>query len=191
MQVQIQGAQEVKTFLSKLPKRLFDESKLIFQKTAFNIENKTKENATNILSVRTGNLKRSINSKVFGTKISDLNMSIFTAGIVGGAQVVYAPIQEFGGTIRAKNAYKNVPGGPYLNIPAPANKTAAGVQRMGAQEVFNQGGYVAGKVVYLNGEPMFWLVKSVTIPARLGMLKAAEDEIPTMLSEFKNMDMEG
>lgn len=190
IKIKIEGFEEVKTFLSELPESFFDKSKLIFQKSKFRIENKIKKNATNILSVRTGNLKRSIGSEVGGKTLSELNMSIYAAGKIGGQTVVYAPIQELGGVIKAKNAYKNVPGGPYLNIPATANKTAAGVQRMSAKQVFANGGFVAGKAVYLNGEPMFYLVKSVTIKPRLGMVDAATDDIPTMLAAFNDMDLE-
>jgi len=191
MSVKMEGSKEVKTFLSGLPEHLFGESKIIFQKSAFSITNKIKTNATNILKVRTGHLKRSIGSKVSGTKLSTLNMSIYAAGKVGAANVVYAPIHEFGGTIRAKNAYRNVPGGPYLNIPAPDNKTPAGVMRMSARQVFAQGGHIGGKVVWLGDKPMFFLVKSVKIKARLGMVDAANEEIPTMLTAFKNMPLEG
>lgn len=190
-QTEIKGSKEVKTFLSGLPTKLYDNTKEIFQKSAFNIENKTKDNATNTLNVRTGNLRRAISSEVFGTTLGALGFSVFTAAKVGGSEVVYAPIQEKGGTVVAKNAYKKVPGGPYLNIPAPANKTAAGVMRMGAREVFAKGGYIAGRVVYLDGKPMFFLVKSVTIPARLGMEEAANAEIPTLLSNLRLMKMEG
>jgi hypothetical protein len=57
---------------------------------------------------------------------------------------------------------------------------------MKAREVFNAGGFIAKKTVFnAAGEPMFWLVKSVRIPARLGMLEAAEDEIPTILSDLQ------
>lgn len=197
MQIKIEEFDEVRTFLSNLPEDLFKKSKLIFRKTAFSIENKTKKNATDILKVRTGNLKRSIGSEVGGNSLSELNLSVYAAGKIGGQTVVYAPIQELGGVIKAKNAYKNVPGGPYLNIPGLANKTAAGVQRMSAKQVFANGGFINGRTVMRGGDDnarafdvMFYLVKSVTIKPRLGMVDAATDEIPTMLAAFNNMDLE-
>lgn len=190
MKVEMKNADEVKTFLSRMPRKMFDETKEVFQKNAFDIEGEIKSNATTKLKVRTGNLRRSFGSEVTGNKLANLGLSIYAAGRVGGDTVVYAPVHEFGATIKAKNAYRNVPGGPYLNIPAPANKTPAGVQRMSARMVFNQGGYIAGKVVYQNGRPMFYLVKSVTIPARLGMFEAVESGIPTILSDLQNIDLE-
>lgn len=189
MQVEMKD-KEVQTFLSKMSSNMFDDAKDIFQQNAFNIENKIKSNATTNLNVRSGTLRRSFGSEVSGEKLANLSLSIYAAGRVGGETVVYAPVHEFGATIKAKNAYKNVPGGPYLNIPAPANKTPAGVQRMSAKMVFSRGGYIAGKVVYLNGQPMFYLVKKVTIPPRLGMIEAVESEIPTILSDLQNMSME-
>jgi hypothetical protein len=85
-----------------------------------------------------------------------------------------------------------VPGGPYLNIPTSANKTASGVTRLQAREVFNRGGYITqtkGGVwgVFLLGQMMFSLKKQVKIPARLGMIDAAEDEVPTLLNKLRNV----
>ena len=102
---------------------------------------------------------------------------------------MYAPTHEFGATIKAKNAYKGVPGGPYLNIPTRNNKTPAGVTMLQAREVFNQGGYIAkfksGRYgVMMDGQLMFSLHKEVEIPKRLKMIETAEGEIPTMLSRI-------
>lgn len=73
----------------------------------------------------------------------------------------YAPTHETGGTIRAKRAYMNLPGGPYLK----ANQTASGVMHRSARDVFSSGGYIvklksAGKArfaVIESGKAMFWL----------------------------------
>ncbi|RLI66163.1 MAG: hypothetical protein DRO88_02535 [Promethearchaeia archaeon] len=178
---------EVETYLSKLPNQMFNRTKSAFLTALTNADRKTKQNATNRLKVRTGNLKRSIKFLLAGNEIKTLKGSLFTVGRLGGQSIVYAPIHEYGGTIRAKNAYKKVPGGPYLNIPTQENKTPAGVQRMTARMVFSQGGYIAGKGVYLNGKRMFSLVKKVKIPARLGMHDAAKGEIKTLLNELQNL----
>ena len=81
-----------------------------------------------------------------------------------------------------------------MNIPSDANKTNVGVQRMSARSVFEQGGYIvplksptARYAVFLDDVPMFWLVKSVTIPPRLEMHKSTEDEIPTLLSNLSSI----
>ena len=51
-------------------------------------------------------------------------VSKFTYAVGERAVVVtnlakYAAIQNFGGTVNAKNAFKGIPGGPYLSIPLP------------------------------------------------------------------------
>jgi len=106
--------------------------------------------------------------------------------------LVYTLTQEYGATIKAKKAYRNVPGGPYLNIPTKANKTAAGVTRLTARMVFDRGGYIqrtASKKwgVFLKNQMMFALVKQVDIPPRLGMREAAADEVPTILYKLQQM----
>jgi len=105
--------------------------------------------------------------------------------------VVYAPIHEYGGVIKAARAYRKVPGGPYLNIPASANKTKAGVMRYTAKDVFQMGGYIRriGRRwgVMLGKQLMFTLHKEVTIPARLGFRDAVDAEIPTLLSELNRL----
>jgi len=192
LNVEVKNLAEVKKYLKQLPERTFKDAKKVFAKAVFSADKKIKDNATTKLKVRTGALRRSIVSVVSGSDLSTLQASVGSASKVGGVELVYAPLHEFGDTIRAKKAYKRVPGGPYLNIPTSANKTSAGVTRLQAREVFNQGGRV-GKTkkgnygVLLNGQMMFILKKQVVIPARIGMIKAAEDEIPTILSGLVNL----
>jgi hypothetical protein len=71
---------------------------------------------TKQLTARTGRLRRSLNHVVTGSSVSDLKLSITSAG------VSYARVQEFGGVIRPKN-------GRFLAIPTEANKTSAGVAK--------------------------------------------------------------
>jgi phage gpG-like protein len=192
MEVRINNLDSVTRSLNRTAGMWFDAAKVAFQKATLNASNKTKDNATGALKVRSGHLRQSINQEVTGTNIQTLKASVFSASVVGGAPVVYAPIHEFGGTIQAIDKYLGVPGGPYLNIPTTANKTAAGVTRLQAREVFNQGGYIvrmrSGKYgVFSNGELMFTLVNRVEIPARLGMRDAADEQIPTLLSELADL----
>ena len=131
-------------------------------------------------------------TSVTGTKLSSLRASIYSAANVGGIPVAYAPIHEYGGTIKAIDKYTGVPGGPYLNIPTGSNKTAAGVMKMSAKMVFDDGGYIqkskAGNWgVFLGSQMMFVLKKQVKIPARLGMADAAESQIPTILSSLQEL----
>jgi len=191
LSVDVTNLQEVVDFLNAMPVETFGQAKTVFRQAVIRTDKQIKDNATNILKVRTGNLKRSFMFDVAGTNVHNLRARVYSASVVGGKPVIYAPLHEgkpdgSDTTIRAIDKYMGVPGGPYLNIPAPANKTPSGVTRMKAREVFNAGGFIAKKTVFnAAGEPMFWLVKSVRIPARLGMLEAAEDEIPTILSDLQ------
>lgn len=192
LRVDIKNLGEVKQYLDRLPERAFDDAKKIFAEAVFNADKTIKKNATEKLKVRTGALRRSIVSSVSGSNLGTLQATVGSSSKVGGVELVYAPLHEFGGTVRAKNAYKRVPGGPYLNIPLSANKTAAGVTRLQAREVFNQGGSIVktksgGYGVLLNGQMMFTLKKQVVIPARLGMIEASEDEVPTILNRLVNL----
>ena len=182
-EVEVKGARELVGYLKELPDGLYDGAKLAYQDSIRRVHRDVSGNIkTGPLHSRTGLLGKSLRTSTTGTKIGDLRSSAFS-------DMIYAPIHEYGGTIKAKNAYKNVPGGPYLNIPLSANLTAAGVMRQGAREVFNAGGKLfrsrrGNWLISLNGQLMFVLKKSVTIPARLGMSDAAEDEIPTLLGNI-------
>lgn len=153
----------------------------------YNIRNKMVQRTKNgPIYSRTGELSRSFHSKSYGN-LSDIDS-------IGGkvwTNSPYAAIHEFGGTIEAKRAYANLPGGPFLNIPSDDNKTPAGVMRMNAREVFNAGAHIqringpkAKYMVLLNDKPMFWLVKSVTIKPKLEFKSTAEAEVPTLLSSI-------
>jgi len=171
---------EVVDYLKSIPADTFEVSKKEIARALFDADKDIKTNTA--LKKRTGNLFKSIKTKVTGTNLGNLHASISTNSI-------YAPVHEYGDTIRAIDKYRNVPGGPYLNIPTDSNKTPAGVTRLQAREVFNQGGNIAkfrsGKYgVMLNGEVMFTLHKQVTIKKRLHMVESAEDQIPTMLSRI-------
>jgi len=199
MEVRVNNLENITRALNRTAGMWFDSAKAAFQKATLNAANKTKDNATSALKVRSGHLRQSINQEVTGTNIQTLKASVFSASTAGGAPVVYAKVHELGAgdsgempPIRAIDKYLGVPGGPYLNIPARANKTAAGVTRLQAREVFSQGGYIvrmrSGKYgVMLDGRLMFTLVKNVEIPARLGMREAAEEQIPTLLSDLADL----
>lgn len=180
--VTIENQKAIRDYLDNLPEDTFTKAKAGFQVLALAADTQVKKNTTTKLKRRSGALARSIRTGVKGTNLANLTGSIYALHKFGSATVVYAPIHEYGGTIKAKNAYHSVEGGPFLNIPTDENKTAAGVQRLTARMVFQHGGYIAGKGVYLDGVKMFSLVKAVKIPARLGMRDAVDDNIPTLLS---------
>ncbi|HKJ77746.1 MAG TPA: hypothetical protein VKA64_11140, partial [Gammaproteobacteria bacterium] len=152
------------------------------------------------LKRRTGQLARSIKTRMEGNRLGNLRGVVYTDPSVAP----YAGVQETGATIRAKDAYAYLPGGPYLAIPTDENKTPAGVTRRTPREVHQNGGFVAPitapKANYavfqedwlpdshtVDLTPMFWLVRQVTIPPRLGMRETTEEEIPTLLSDLSGM----
>ena len=193
-QVDEVSKRELNEYLRTFSERQFPEVKTAFQKHAMEAHATVQDNARSKLHHRTGTLARSIKFNVSGANIDSLEASIYTAANVGGAEVVYAPIHEYGGTISAKRAYRKVPGGPYLNIPLPKNLTAAGVQRMTPKMVFDRGGTLIpknsgfGYNVLLPGVGlMFTLVKKVTIPPRLGMRDAVEEQIPLLIESLRQV----
>ena len=191
VQVEVRGADELRQYLRDVPPALFEAARKAYADTAQTAANRVKERirdgAGDSLRSRTGQLRRSINYSVDGSDIGSLRASVYSAKQFAS----YAPTHEFGATIRAKQAYAGLEGGPYLHFPVGANLTAAGVQRMTGAEVFARGAYVARNRnaafpyrVVLAGETMFLLTKQVTIPPRLKMRETVEDEIPTLLSEL-------
>jgi phage gpG-like protein len=184
--VRLEGGDEVQAWLNKLPERMFDSAKVAIGTAVFNTQAEvTKRLQGNPMQSRTGALARSILPEVKGEKLDNLVGRIYSTSI-------YAPIHEFGGPIKPIDKYLGVPGGPYLNIPMPANLTPAGVMRMNAKQVFDLGGYVAktrtGKYgVFLKDQMMFILSKGVTIKPQLGMIKAAEGQIPVLLTRLNDL----
>ena len=193
MEVIVKNLAEIELYFNQLPEETFEDAKGVFQRAVIRAHRKTQQILKWRLNRRTGMLARSMQMSVTGKKLNTLKASNYSLSAVGAAQVPYAPIQEFGGTITAKRAYRKVPGGPYLNIPVGNNLTPAGVMRYSAKEVFSRKGahirkFKSGKYgVFLKNDLMFVLVKRVHIPARLGMIKANEDQVPTILSELQNL----
>ncbi len=187
--VQIIGLKEVTEYFKKLPETMYMQTRDVFVDATLAAQGKTQSNLNTRMKKRTGALSRSIQTDVSGKDLDNLRASVFSAQTVGGQEIKYAPVHEFGANIRALDKYMGVPGGPYLNIPTEANKTASGVMRLPASQVFAQGGYVRsigrGRFgVFLGENMMFSLHKSVSIPPRMGMTDAATDEIPTILSKL-------
>ena len=184
--IRTENLEKVQRYVKALPEDAFEDAKGAFQTAALEAANQVK--AMPDLHVRSGALRRSIEQEVSGSTLNDLFASIYSAKGSGTDEVIYAPIHEFGGTIRPIDKYLWVKGGPYLNIPTEANKTAAGVTRYKARELFNMGAVVAGKAVIVGDQIMMTLVKGpVRIPPRLGMRDAAEDQIPTLLSTLQDL----
>ncbi len=184
--VKTEGVEAVTKLVSSLPFWCYKGARAALADYVKAVDTSIKLQTSGVdLNVRTGNLRRSFNFDVYGDFLS-------TLGAVNYNTAKYAPIHQFGGTIWAKNAYKGVPGGPYLNIPVGANLTPSGVQRFSAAQVFADGGHIvkttaswkAPYVVMLRGQNMFALVKYVEIPKRLEFIETAEKGIPTLLTDL-------
>lgn len=193
IQVEIKNLREIEEYLDQLPEEAFDDAKRTFAKYILKAQTIVERNTKWRLKKRTGSLSRSIGTQVKGTSLKTLDASIFSRFNVGAAEVVYAPIHEFGGTINAIRAYARVPGGPYLNIPTKANQTPAGVTRLQPREVFFAGlGHIrrtkSGKWgVFIANTMMFVLVKRVHIPPRLGMRTAVDRQVSPLLRELAEL----
>jgi|GEM_PF-663034 len=206
--IEVHGVAEVQSLINRIPAELFDEARDAFADAVLKAQEKTSRNLQGgPLFTRTGLLASSINAAVSDRRgtLKTLKASVFSSFMVGSQEVPYAKIHEVGGTITAKNKYLKVPGGPYLNIPLPPNKTPAGVMRMTPAMVFRYGGFIikSRKQNYIvmmpenrasrtvKSIPMFVLKKSVNIKPRLGMRKAAEDQIPTLLGRLRALQFSG
>jgi hypothetical protein len=194
--ITIVGDDEVQNLLKNLPSFYARETKMLLGKAVLKTQSDILDNfshgssglSSNKLNSRTGNLARSIKTSVKGVELNELSANVYTDSI-------YAPLQEKGGDVKAKNKYARVPGGPYLNIPTNFNKTAAGVMRLSSREVFGMGGYIAKSktgnwfVFALDGKPMFILKRSVTVPARLGMIDAGIESAKTLLDDLNKLNL--
>jgi len=175
-------------YLQALPNKAFKATKQAFGKAAINVDSEVKSNFGRTLKSRTGLLRKSLRISTAGTQLNNVS-----SRVEAGRGLRYALLQEYGGTVRAKHAYRGVPGGPYLNIPIGENLTAAGVMRFNAKDVFNAGGHLIKSrkgnwlVMSAAGAPMFVLVKQVIIKPALGLNKAKENEIPVLLGRLRGL----
>ena len=186
---------EVRTLLQKLPDHLYDQARKVIGSAARNTQAKVTKRFNGpkhtSLQNRTGQLVRSIRTSVTGNDLNTLKSAVFTRS-------VYAPVHEFGATIKAKNKFNWLPDGPYLAIPSQNQKTAAGVPRLTVTEAFETLDtriyrLTGGKAQFgifdsIAGIPLFWLVKEVKVKERLRMVKTAQDEVPTLL---QRLDLNG
>jgi phage gpG-like protein len=165
-----------------------------FQQLGAKMEGDLKDNIRGvILKVRSSRLLNSIGSR------AEVDGDQITATIGSGARrdeppVPYASIHETGGTIRPKK-------GMYLTIPSEAARTKGGDTKAGYTATNlrlglipgYKGSVIIGKTIYgiLEGRKnklraMFFLVKSVDIPARRYLsktLEAREKQIPNLVVE--------
>lgn len=194
--IKVTGIEEVQELLRDIPEALFIDTKKSLAKTVLSIQSKVvlgfNGDPSLSLQTRTGNLQRSIKTENRGDDLASLRSSVFTRSI-------YAPIHEVGGTIKAKNAFRSLPGGPFLAVPSDNNKTAAGVTRFSPRDSFMIGASIRKlrnprKAQYMIIDqdlgPLFWLVPEVIIKARLGMQDETDKAIPDLVKELDNILLE-
>ncbi len=136
---------------------------------------------------RSGRLRNSFRSRIRGTKLRNVALSLFsTAGVVAWVQEFGTKGKEPGSpiaTIRPK-------GDGWLTIPLPGALTAGGRLRKGAREArdFKNTFFVRGKkgglvLMQASGRfqdkitPIFRLVKKVDLRARLGMRETFDKQV--------------
>lgn len=131
--------------LKATPRQITAIVKTVMQRGMLLAERIAKDLARTRLRVRTGFLIKAIRARVESD--TDAVYGLLGIATTSDRVLVYAAVQELGsnGPIRAKNAYRNVPGGPYLNIPLDAALTPAGVTRFSAREA--ESVYPGGTVI--------------------------------------------
>lgn len=150
----------------------------------------------NSLSVRSGNLRRSIKTE------TGINGNTVTLEGYVRNTAPYARIHEFGGTVRPKRA-------KMLAIPLIRNtKTALGPRNYPGRlfvvrgkrhvflaESFGKGRQGAGGGTVFDQRPVFMLVPSVYIPPRLNFIRefkiTAGQAIEQLQSVFRQINMKG
>jgi len=184
MRLYVSGISSVIRVLTETPETTYRRSRVAFNRAVVKAHREVGRNFRGALKSRTGQLRRSISFEVTGDSLATLSGNI-------SSNSIYAPIHEYGGTIKAKDKYTGLDGKPYLNIPLDANKTAAGVMRLSAYQVFEGGGFIIkskrGKWLVMSGEgvPMFVLIEQVHITARLGMRDAMANATDELIKELR------
>jgi len=127
--------------------------------------------------IRSGRLRASIRGRV------EMGLAGGGLGIVG-SNVIYARIQELGGTVKARNVQ-------FLTIPVGAAKTPAGVTRREARSFPNtfviQGRSGSLVIMQRHGRgarPLFVLKRSVRLEPRPYLAPALERNRPAIRQRF-------
>jgi len=166
---------------SRLETLAFDEIARTLTILLFDLERHIKEVTypRSGLHIRSGDLQRSIRAQ----PVERTARSV-VGRVIAGQGLAYARIQEYGGTITAKNT-------EFLAIPLDAAKTDAGVARFAPRQAEGEGykTFVAKSIIFGRrpGEdavPLFLLRRSVKIPARPYMRPAMKDFQPRILRDI-------
>lgn len=139
----------------------------------------TKHKVRRRIKSKSGNLERSIKTKIRGRKLSNLKQSVYSTSH-------YAKIHEEGGEIEAKRAFRNLPGGPYLAFNVKGNRDTL-------RSAFQNGAYTAkvkkagsnAKYVVINNDKVSHiLMKKVIIKPTLKIEETALGEVPTFVNRL-------
>lgn len=151
------------------------------------LESDAKGNATESPRSRTGNLRRSIAGSVDDTP-RGLAVQLRAGGRHGGADVIYARLQELGGKIRPVRR-------KWLAIPTDEVKTPAGVARYPSPRNYpgklffrQKRADLAMLMELVDGKPVtrWWLRKETNIRPKLYLKRAVDKnapKVPTLLAD--------
>lgn len=171
-------AKGLEAALRKKPKQIFLAGKrsLTLSKNRFDRNLQTKRlRGRPGLKKRSGRLAQSFIGEVTGNNLANLHMQY-------GTNVKYAAIHEFGGVVRPKK-------GKYLTIPLKDNLLPSGVMKRSLrsfQFVYFRRSKKGSLLAFAGDDkddmkPMFVLVRSVKIPARLGFRRLWIQERKTLI----------
>jgi phage gpG-like protein len=180
LKIEVPSLPRVQRAIERVPIFAQREAIGIFRKMAAGLHRTMVERASgDPLKRRTGELARS-----WRFDVKD-NLGMPIAEVATSSK--YARIHEFGGTITPKKA-------KWLTIPLTGNQTGAGVTKQSARAAIAAGGFFKrdkddGKLYLRNGQgvPLFVLVKSVTIPPRLGFRAKSELAARDLLKSLGNL----
>lgn len=175
----------IKQFLKELPDDAYNDARKVFEEVGEDVYKAIQDRADGKgVRRRSGSLYNSIRFNIGGTDLKSLRMSITTNS-------PYAAAHEEGATIRAKNKYMWLRGGPYMNIPTAANTRSDGRPISDARTLFNTGARIksgnTGFGIYSGATKMMHLAKVVKIPARLRFRETGVDYFPTLLSRLEEV----
>jgi len=204
--------QKLERALSVMPGKIFTGLKRAFGDVgdtfhATMVNERLSGHSATSLGVRTGHLRGSFKKAVTGGNLDDLTMFFYTTS-------KYAEIHEKGGTIYPKNTkYLAIPlsaarqpsgasqGYKPRSLPlvyggrSKAGNIILRLSPYGAALAGNRNKYTTGEKTAKGrlkrfkltaGVPMFVLVKSVTIPARLNMMVTWNRDIPVTMGILNN-----
>jgi phage gpG-like protein len=175
--ITVTGDEQIAMYFRNLPNKLRAGVKKALSEIGYSLLGhiRSQKLSGQALKVRSGTLRGSVAMKVI-----DRGKELY---VQVGTNKSYARIHEYGGTITGR---------PWLTIPLPEAKTAAGVVRMTARswpDTFIQKSKAGNIIIFQNqGDdiiPLFVLKRSVDIPERPYMRSSLKEKTSEILSRIK------